>query len=106
MLIFLPEAHLQSEVALGWGRESRPPACGLLSRCSFGSWSFAGKRSFAVLKSFVDERSFENAALSSNLQLFEYHCLPELLLRSSETERAGDELEPETIGTVPEEEEG
>ena len=93
-------------MALGWGRESRPPACGLLSRCSFGSWSFAGKRSFVALKSFVDERSFENAALSSKLQLFEYHCLPELLLRSSETERAGGELEPETIGTVPEEEEG
>ena len=59
-----------------------------------------------MLKSFVDERSFENAALSSKLQLFEYHCLPELLLRSSETERAGGELEPETIGTVPAEEEG
>ena len=59
-----------------------------------------------MLKSFVDERSFENAVLSSNLQLFEYHCLPELLLRSSETERAGGELEPETIGTVPAEEEG
>ena len=58
------------------------------------------------MKSFVDERSFENAALSSNLQLFEYHCLPELLLRSYETERAADELEPETIGTVPAEEEG
>ena len=93
-------------MAQGWGRESRPPACGLLSRCLFGSWSFAGKRSFVALKSFVDERSFENAALSSNLQLFEYHCLPELLLRSYETERAGAELEPETIGTVPEEEEG
>ena len=63
-------------------------------------------RSFVVLKSFVDERSFENAVLSSKLQLFEYHCLPELLLRSSETERAGGELEPETIGTVPAEEEG
>ena len=59
-----------------------------------------------MLKSFVDERSFENAVLSSKLQLFEYHCLPELLLRSSETERAGGELEPETIGTVPAEEEG
>ena len=58
------------------------------------------------MKSFVDERSFENAVLSSNLQLFEHHCLPELLLRSYETERAGDELEPEKIGTVPEVEEG
>ena len=93
-------------MALGWGRESRPPACGLLSHCSFGSWSFAGKRSFVALKSFVDERSFENAVLSSKLQLFEHHCLSELLLRSSVTEPAGDELEPETIGTVPEEAEG